>query len=165
VTVWKAQRTLLLVGEGYHEKAFLSHVKQLYVPRRCGLSVSVKSAGGKSAKHIIEWTIRQIANAAYDHVAVMLDTDTDWSPALAKRAKAKRIQILTSEPCFDALMLRLLGKHPVGDPAALKKVLAPYLNNDPTEQQNYAQHFGKACLEAGRQSEPSIDALLKLLGA
>lgn len=163
--VWKAQRTLLLVGEGYHEKAFLNHLKQLYAPRGCGLSVAVKSAGGKSAKHIIEWTTRQIANTAYDNVAVMLDTDTDWSPALAKQAKAKRIQVLPSEPCFDGLMLRLLGKHPVGDSAELKKLLAPYLNNDPTEQQSYVAHFGKACLEAGRKNEPSIDALLKLIGA
>lgn len=162
MAIWKAQRTLLLVGEGYHEKAFLNHLKQLYVPRRCGLSVAVKSAGGKGAKHVIEWTIRQIANTAYDNVAVMLDTDTDWSQALAKQAK--RIQVLPSEPCFDALMLRLLGKHPVGDSAQLKKLLAPYLDDDPTEQQSYATYFGKACLEAGRKSEPSIDALLKLLG-
>ena len=35
----------------------------------------------------------------------------------------------------------------------------------PTERQNYAEHFGKACLEAGRQEEPSIDVLLTLLCA
>ena len=163
MALWKARRTLFLVGEGYHEKAFLNYVKHLYAPRGCGLSVTVKCAGGKSAKHIIDWTARQIANVAYDSVAVMLDTDTDWTPALSKQAKAKRIQVLTSEPCFDALLLRLLKKHPVGDAAALKKQLASYLNNDPTESQNYAEHFGRARLESGRKSEPSIDALLKLL--
>jgi hypothetical protein len=150
---------------GYHEEAFLNHVKQLYVSRGCGLSVTVKNARGKSAKHIIEWTTRQIANADYDAVAVMLDTDTDWSPALAKQSKAKRIQVLASEPCFDALLLRLLGNHPVGDTAALKKLLAPYLNNAPTERQNYAEHFAKARLEGGRKEEPSIDVLLRLLGS
>jgi hypothetical protein len=164
VAIWKARRTLLLVGEGYHEEAFLNHVKHLYVSRGCGLSVTVKNARGKSAAHIIEWTIRQINNAAYDDVAVMLDTDTDWSPALAKQAKRKGIQVLASEPCFDALMLRLLGKNAVGEAAALKKLLSQYLKNEPTERESYAEHFGMACLEKGRQHEPSIDVLLKLLG-
>lgn len=29
---WKAQRTLLIVGEGRHEEAFLKHVKQFSLP-------------------------------------------------------------------------------------------------------------------------------------
>ncbi len=36
MAIWKAQRTLLIVGEGYHEEAFLGHVKQIYAPRGCG---------------------------------------------------------------------------------------------------------------------------------
>gem|GEM_PF-2578925 len=43
----KASRTLLIVGEGRHEEAFLNHLKQLYVPRGCGLSVTIKNARGK----------------------------------------------------------------------------------------------------------------------
>lgn len=164
MAIWKAQRTLLIVGEGYHEEAFLNHVKQLYAPRGCGLSVTVKNARGKGAKHVIDWTIRQIANTAYDSVAAMLDTDTDWTAAVDKQAKTKKIRVLKSEPCFDAVMLRLLGKNLVGDAKTLKKHLAPYVNDDPTMRQNYAAHFGSECLEAARANEPSIDVLLKLLG-
>jgi len=29
MAIWKAQRTLLIVGEGYHEEAFLNHVRQI----------------------------------------------------------------------------------------------------------------------------------------
>ena len=49
MAIWKAQRTLLIVGEGRHEEAFLNHVKQLYAPRGCGLSVTIKNARGKGA--------------------------------------------------------------------------------------------------------------------
>jgi hypothetical protein len=164
MAIWKAQRTLLIVGEGRHEEAFLNHVKQLYAPRGCGLAVTIKNARGKGAKHVIDWTIRQIANADYDTVAAMLDTDQDWNSNVEKQAKAKRIQVLASEPCFDAVMLRLLGKNPVGDNKSLKKMLAPYVNDDPTLAQNYAAHFGPECLAAGRNQEPEIDALLKLFG-
>ena len=161
MAVWKAQRTLLIVGEGRHEEAFLNHVKQLYVQRGCGLAVTIKNARGKGARHVIDWTARQIANAEFDVVAAMLDTDQDWSPAVAKLAKSRKIRVLASEPCFDAVMLRLLDKAAVGDAKALKKQLAPYVNHDPTLSPNYAEHFGKACLEAGRGQEPTIDALLR----
>lgn len=164
MAIWQAQRTLLIVGEGYHEEAFLNHVKQLYAPRGCGLSVTIKNARGKGAKHVIDWTIRQIANADFDAVAAMLDTDTDWTPSVAKQAKTKKIQVLASDPCFDAVMLRLLGKTPAGDSKALKRQLASYVNNDPTQRQSYAAHFGAGCLKAGRVHESTIDALLKLLG-
>lgn len=164
MAIWKAKRTLLIVGEGRHEEAFLNHMRQLYAPRGCGLAVTVKNARGKGAQHVIDWTIRQIANAQYDTVAAMLDTDQDWNATVEKRAKAKKIQVLPSEPCFDAVLLRLLGKNPAGDGKTLKKQLAPFVSNDPTVAQNYAAHFGPECLEAGRIREPTIDALLKLLG-
>lgn len=160
---WQAKRTLLLVGEGRHEEAFLNHVKQLYVPRGSGLAVTIKNARGKGAKHVIEWTGRQSANVAYDKVAAMLDTDTDWTPAVAKLARAKRIQVLASEPCFDAVMLRLLGQPANDDAKSLKRRLAAFLHDDPTDPANYLEHFNADCLEAGRADEATIDTLLKLL--
>lgn len=164
MATWKAQRTLLIVGEGYHEEAFLNHVKQLYAPRGCGLAVTIKNARGKGAMHVIDWTIRQMANADFDTVAAMLDTDKDWSPAVARQARQKKIRVLPSDPCFDAVMLRLLGLNAQGEAKALKRSLAPYLGNNPTERGSYEAHFGKERLEAGRQQEPTIDALLKLFG-
>jgi hypothetical protein len=165
MAIWKAQRTLLIVGEGYHEEAFLNHVKQIYAPRGCGLAVTIKNARGKGAMHVIDWTIKQIANAHFDVVAAMLDTDKDWSPTVEKQARKKKVQVLASDPCFDAVMLRLLGVNAEGEAKVLKKRLAPYLGNDPTQRKNYEPHFGKESLEAGRAMEPTMDALLKLFGA
>ena len=125
----------------------------------------IKNARGKGAMHVIDWTIKQIANAEYDKVAAMLDTDKDWSPTVAKQARVKKIQVLASEPCFDAVMLRLLGLRAEDEAKVMKKTLAPYLNGDPTDRMNYAKHFGADCLEAGRAREPTIDALLKLFDA
>jgi hypothetical protein len=51
------KRTLLIVGEGSDEKAFLSYLKEQLVPRGAGLMVVIKNAKGKGAKHVIEWTI------------------------------------------------------------------------------------------------------------
>ena len=73
------QRTVLLVGEGYAEVAFIEHLKTLYVSRGCGLALTVKNARGKGALHVVDVAIRQSRNAAFDVRAVLLDTDTDWN--------------------------------------------------------------------------------------
>lgn len=164
MAIWKAQRTLLIVGEGRDEEAFLNHLKQLYVTRGCGLSVTIKNARGKGALHVFKWTAGQIANAEYDAVASMLDTDTDWDAKTEKLAKAGKIQVLKSEPCFEAMMLRLIGKPGIGEAHSLKRQFAPFVNNDATLSDHYALHFGSACLHEGRGKEATIDALLKLFG-
>ena len=154
----------MIVGEGRHEEAFLNHLKQLYVSRGCGLSVTIKNARGKGAKHVVEWTIRQMANAAYDEVAVLLDTDKDWSQAIVNKAKKRKITVFASDPCFEAVLLRGLGKHPVGDAKKLKTTIASYLNNDPTVRENYRKHFDDEQLQIAKTREPVIAALLKALG-
>jgi hypothetical protein len=76
---WKARKTLLIVGEGYDEVAFLNHLKQF--PGVCGrgVEITVRNARGKGAAGVIDCAIKLTANAAYDQVAVLLDTDTDWT--------------------------------------------------------------------------------------
>lgn len=159
---WKTFRTLLLVGEGRTEEAFLNHVKGIYAPRGCGLSVKIKNARGKGAKHVVDWTIGQTGIAKYDAVAALLDTDQDWSDAVARKAKAARIKVLKSEPLFEAMMLRMIGESDIGDSKTLKARLAPFVRNDPLRAENYALHFDQQCLESGRTTEPTIDALLAL---
>ena len=100
--------------------------------------------------------------ANYDSVAALLDTDKDWSEAVAKKAKSSRIRVLKSEPLFEAMMLRMIGQSDIGDSKTLKARLAPFVGNDPFRPENYAMRFDQQCLEAGRQSEPTIDALLAL---
>lgn len=152
----------MIVGEGYTEEAFLQHVKALYAPRGCGLVVTIKNARGKGARHVIDWTRRQSANSAYDKVAVLLDTDQDWSPTVEGLAKRYKIKVLTSEPRFEALMLRMLGKEAAGTSKEMKKLLAPFVNGDSLKRTNYETYFNQKCLEEARFRESTVDELLDL---
>ncbi len=158
--------TLLIVGEGRHEEAFIKHVRRLFVPRDGGLRVTIKQAGGKGAEHVVEWACRQMKNVDYDRVAVLLDTDEGWSVAVRKNAKAKKIELLLSQPRLEAMLLRVLGVKPQEgvDGHAHKSQFAPYVNGDPTDAANYTEHFTPECLMRARSSEQAIDTLLKLLG-
>ncbi len=161
VNKWEKVATLLLVGEGATEVAFLNHVKATYVARGAGLRVTVKNAHGKGAKHVIEWTIRQIGD--FDLKAALLDTDQDWTAAVAKRAKSAKVKVLTSEPQVEAMLLRMLGQSDSGDPQTLKTRLAPFVRNQALVAENYADRFDRACLEAARLREATLDELLRLL--
>ncbi len=157
------KHTLLLVGEGYDEEAFLNYLKSQLVDREAGLVVKIKNAKGKGAKHVIEWTIRQAKQAEYDVVAALLDTDTDWTPAVQKQARSKKIVVLTSNPCFEAMLLRLIGVTPEIDTKKLKKQFEPYVNGVSTVPENYAVYFSSDMLKNRRNLEKTIDELLKLL--
>lgn len=155
--------TLLLVGEGETEVAFLSHVKALYAPRGCGLAVKVICARGKGAAHVVDVAIRQKLNAAYDSVAVLLDTDQDWGPAVDKRARDHGVQVLCSEPMFEAMMLRVHRQPAQGRSEELKRRFAPLVNGDGLDSRNYGANFGDPILQAARQRESTLDRLLQLL--
>ena len=154
-----------MVGEGYDEEAFLKYLKSQLVGRDAGLEVKIKTARGKGAKHVIEWTIRQAKQADYDKVAALLDTDTDWTDAVKKQAKSKKIVVLTSDPCFEAMLLRLHSVTPERDSKRLKNQFAPYVNNAAAVPEHYAHHFDPEFLKSKRHMEKTIDELLKLLKA
>jgi hypothetical protein len=93
----------------------------------------------------------------------LLDTDQDWSEAVARKAKSARIVVLKSEPQFEAMLLRLLSESDAGDSRTLKARFAPFVRNDALCAENYALRFDRECLESGRVREPAIDGLLGLL--
>ncbi|MEI6069458.1 MAG: RloB domain-containing protein [Methylococcaceae bacterium] len=156
------RRTLLIVGEGSDEKAFLSYLKEHLVPRGTGLMVTIKNAKGKGAKGVLDYTIKQIRIPEYDTVAALFDTDTDWTDALVKQAKKHKVLLLKSEPCFEAMLFRLLGITPELNSKKLKAQFAPFVNHKATHSEQYAKHFNPEKLEAMQHTEPTIEMLLSL---
>jgi len=157
------KKTLLIVGEGLDEEAFLRYLKSKLVNRDAGLMVTIKNAKGKGAKHMIEWTIRQASIADYDNVAALFDTDTDWTQVVEALAKKKKVILLKSEPCFEAMLLRLLGITPDLNLKNLKAQFAPFVNCGASRRENYAKHFSPEMLAAKQHIEPTIERLLILL--
>lgn len=161
---WKRRstvNTLLLVGEGETEIAFLTHMKTLCAPRGCGLAVKIICARGKGAKHVVNVAIRQSRDADYDSVAALLDTDTDWSDEIQRRAADHRIHLLLSKPCVEAMLLRALGRPTTGRTRDLKKRFTDLVGK-PLDSHSYTTLFDKRALETARRNEPVIEDLLRL---
>lgn len=101
----RAARTVLLVGEGDAEVAFMQHLKGMYVQRGSGVAVTIKNARGKGAAHVVDFARRQSINAAFDVVAALLDTDTDWNDKARSAARKARVHVMPCDPCLEAVLL------------------------------------------------------------
>lgn len=157
----RVRKTLLVVGEGDSEEAFLKHLRELYCSGGAGVTVTVRNAHGKGPENVIDHTVKQTRIASHDKRVALLDTDIPWTDKLKKDARSAKIEMLGSKPCLEGLLLSILGKRPPAQSADCKKALEQLLGINLTERQSYASHFSKAVLDSARQTITELDQLLK----
>ena len=158
-----ASHTVLLVGEGATELAFLKHIKSLYISRGCGVSATAKNAHGKGPDHVVDYAIRQCRNADYDRIAALLDTDLEMSEAVRRRARAKKIQIIGSTPCIEGLLLKILGEHVPATSEQCKARMGRTLPARLTYPDDYQANFPREFLDGRRGEVPELGRLLDCL--
>lgn len=157
-----ASRTLLLVGEGETEVAFLKHVKGIYAPRGCGLAVKVLNARGKGPENVVETVVRHGAYRSYDSRAALLDTDIPWTTDVRRNAISKRITLVGSMPCLEGLLLDVLGHSVPHRSAVCKRTFRAVFQGDPLRASDYAGQFDRPVLDAARGRVSSLRELLEL---
>lgn len=157
----RVRKTLLVVGEGDSEEAFLKYLRDLYCSGGAGVNAIVRNAHGKGPVNVIDHTVKQARNASFDKRVALLDTDLPWTSKLKTEARRARIEMVGSTPCFEGLLLSILGKRPPEQSADCKKRIQQSLGIDLTEWQSYAVHFPKAVLDSARPTIPELDQLLK----
>lgn len=156
-------RTVLIVGEGDCEIAFLNHLKALYVPRGSGVRATLRNAHGKGPEHVVDYAVRQCRNADYDLRAALLDTDLTWPARLDKQARARRILLIPSSPCLEGLLLRILAYPVPESSSACKETLHRALDGKPTQTSSYERLFDRETLDQARGRVKSLAHLLTLL--
>lgn len=158
-------KTVLLVGEGHSDEAFLEHLKSLYISRGCGVHVTIRNAYGKGPEHVIETAIRYAKNADFKLKAALLDKDIPWTTKIISYAARNKVHLLGSTPCFEGLLLKILNQ-PVPDVCGkCKERLYPQLSGKPTQPSSYAVLFPKAVLETKRAMIADLENLIKILTA
>ena len=158
-----ARHTILLVGEGTTDWAFLKYINSLYIIRGCGVSAKVLNARGKGPDHVVGYAIRQRQNAAYDRVVALLDSDLEISPVAHKRARSKKIQIIRAKPCIEGLLLKILGKYVPATSAVCKARVGNTLPARLKVPEDYQASFPKDLLDERRDDVPELGKLLDYL--
>ena len=142
-----ARYTILLVGEGKTDSAFLKHVKSLYISRGSGVTATIRNAHGKGSDHVVNYAIRQRRTADFDRVIALLDTDLEMSAAVRRWAKSKKIKIIKAEPCLEGLLLKILGEHVPNTSADCKAQMGKTLPARLTSPKDYKANFPKDLLD------------------
>lgn len=163
VKTHRAQRqTLLAVGEGKAEVAFLKHLKQLYCSGGNGVAVTIRNAHGKGPRNVIATAIGASSSASYDKEVCLLDTDLEWTAKNKRDAQRKKIELVGSTPCLEGLLLRILGKVIPRDSCASKQQLRGVTQKNMFETEDYVVDFSYVCLQSARLSIPELETVLGL---
>lgn len=145
------QTTLLVVGEGADDKAFITHMKQIFCPRGSGRRAKIEAGDGGSPGNIITNAVRSFRAEDYDQRVLVLDSDIPLTERDHKKAKSNGyIVILWSPICLEGALLDVLGER-VSEhesAASLKKRLHPQLDGAHTNSDAYQGLFPEALLAA-----------------
>lgn len=137
----QVRTTVLLVGEGFSEVELLKHLRSLYTTNGNGFTAAVRNAHGKGAGNVVDHAIRQARQAEYDHKAVLLDTDADWTEAVRRRARSESIVIIQSAPCLEAWLLDVRGHGRERGSAEHKREFLVRCGFPAHDARVYPQHF------------------------
>ena len=158
-----ARHTILLVGEGATDAAFLEYIMSLYITRGCGVSAKVIHASGKGPDNVVNHAIRQRQNKDYDRVVTLLDNDLEMSITARKRAKSKKIAIIKTTPCLEGLFLKILGKNVPGSSANCKAQVGIKPPTRKNARAYYQKNFPKQFLDERRNKVSELRRLLDYL--
>lgn len=172
------RKTLLIVGEGPDEKAFLGQLKSLYSKRFCreisllqseslystdSPKITLISANEKGPENIIGEAIAHKRNHGYDKTVVLLDTDIEWKEKIIKQARKKEIVLVGSEPCLEGLLLKILDKSVPDKSRNCKIQLQNMLPGKSTETRSYASLFPKELLDKARNKVEPLNILISYI--
>lgn len=159
----KIRETLVIVGEGETEEAFLNHLKSFYSTGN--LKIKIKSAGGKGPNNVIGDAIGTLNNSGCDRVAALLDMDLQWPVSKVKEAHRKKIILVGVDPCIEAMLIDILEEprpYPCTN-ATCKNQLHPQLDGRPTNKNSYVKLFEKNILDKAKDRVEALDLLIKVL--
>ena len=151
--------TVLLVGEGQTELAFLKHLKSLYISRGCGVAVKIISTNGKGPEFIVNYTIRRSHRIASDRILTLLDGDIPITPRIRKKARQHHIELVESSPCFEGLLIKIIDKPVPATSKKCKKICRNYFDGSLTQQSTY-NNLTLKTLERRRNCIPELAQIL-----
>lgn len=106
----RTNTTVLLVCEGYAEVEWVRVIRDLYLPRGCGISLRPENRRGYGGAAALTLALQRRREGDYDRVGVVVDTDQHWGDAERQMATANGITVIENTPCLEAMLLSVDGQ-------------------------------------------------------
>lgn len=168
----RTKTTILIVGEGPTEKAFLQYLRDMYITREMDVAVKVECGSGGSPRSVVEKAVRLKGSRAYDKCFVLVDSDLPFEPdgELEKRMRRKpHIEMLNATPCIEGLLLAILdsdfSQQAITSVESKRIFETKHLPEDKkTDKRSYERIFSRQVIEERRRVVLELDAILKAIG-
>lgn len=152
-----SQTTLLIVGEGADDQAFIKHMqKQLRSPQS-SIKPKIEKQSGGSPGNIIDNAARKYAHQDFDQRFIVLDADVLPNQQQRDKAQKQGFRLIFWSPtCLEGALLDVLNERVRDHETAqqLKVRLHPRLSGHHTEKAAYAVLFTREVLAAA--TNPSV---------
>lgn len=159
--------SVLIVGEGSSEKAFIKHLKGLYC-HNSGVGVRIRKGRGGNPKTIVITTKRMAGT--YNRRIAVVDNDKGRQQMEDAERKAKDlcVEIVWHKPCLDAVLLEIRNSgvsYAEKDSRQCKKEFErKYISKKHrSDLHRYERVFPKELLDERRSEVAALDRLIRLL--
>ncbi|MGP9676874.1 MULTISPECIES: hypothetical protein [unclassified Halomonas] len=159
-----SKTTLLIVGEGADDQAFIKNMHQMCRTDHSDIRPKIEKQSGGSPGNIIDNVTRKYSHQAFDQRFIVLDADVPLSQQERDRARKHGYQIILWAPvCLEGALLEVLGERVDENEVAtsLKRRLHPLLDGPHTDSKAYRCLFSRAVLEqATNESVVSVKKVI-----
>ena len=165
----RLKRTVLLVGEGPMDWAFLRHVVGCFVHRDSPVAAKVEHAHGGDPSEVIIRARNLLRQRAYDRCIVLMDTDRPWPASLPSNIGRTPVTFLGAKPAIEGLLLHIL-EHPGITINTTSSECKRMLHRDYVDEKRrtdpiaYERLFTRDLLINRQSSCPALDTILRALG-
>jgi len=157
----RTKPTVLFVGEGKTEVAFIKHLKLLYQIDR-NPPVRVDTQDGHDAGQILRTALKRSDIEERDAFVCLFDLDKALPKGDLIKAKRKKFVLIGAEPCIEGFMLDILEETRPHSTRDCKNKMHPMLGGKETNLNSYGI-FTKALLEQRRKTLPVLERILRLI--
>jgi len=157
----RTKPTVLFVGEGKTEVAFIKHLKRQYQPER-NPPVRIDIENGRDSGQVLRTALKITAMRQYDVVVCLFDLDKALPKGDMRKALAKKFVLIGADPCIEGFMLEILGQPKPHHSSDCKHAMHPKLAGKETDPGSYPM-FSKEILEQRRDTLVNLDEILVLI--
>lgn len=160
----RTNTTLLLVCEGYSEVELARVVRELYLPRYCGISLRAENRRGYGGQAVLERAIQRKREAEYDRFGVLVDTDQHWTDAERELAAAHDITAIECAPCIEAMLLDVDGQRVQARTSDNKTAFERAYGGPASRQGVIERNFPRKKFDDARARVVAVARLLAFIG-
>jgi len=160
----RANKTLLIFGEGFSEEIFLKYLRGIYSFNK-NVAITIKRGKGGTPYNVVLDADK--LHADFDRKIVIVDNDKSKTEIQKARkiAKEKNIELIENTPCLESLFINILDKKYNQNSNWFKHEFeSKYLDRKKRDEMDeYSKLFPKKLLDKKQTEIPELKKIISVM--